>query len=162
MLKPQSPVSIQKVTATLLQVWCHPKTPSATWGAFNVFSRGMGRNVSLSLSLLPHASMHKPETSPPPPCFPQLMICNAVATVLYITAFVTCAAAVQPTSWRQWDYNRRAAASVSTGGRGRARGPGQPPCSHLACAPLPVLRLCHHDHLRGEHLLQLPRLERAG
>ncbi|CAN8186962.1 unnamed protein product [Coccothraustes coccothraustes] len=40
-----------------------------------------------------------------------LMICNAVATVLYITAFVTCAAAVQPTSWRQWDYNRRAAAS---------------------------------------------------
>ncbi|KAM6064609.1 plasmolipin isoform 1-T1 [Theristicus caerulescens] len=40
-----------------------------------------------------------------------LMIFNAVATVLYITAFVTCAAAVQPTSWRQWDYNRRAAAS---------------------------------------------------
>ncbi|NXR36358.1 hypothetical protein HGM15179_001268 [Zosterops borbonicus] len=40
-----------------------------------------------------------------------LMISNAVATVLYITAFVTCAAAVQPTSWRQWDYNRRAAAS---------------------------------------------------
>ncbi|XP_030914261.1 plasmolipin [Geospiza fortis] len=40
-----------------------------------------------------------------------LMICNAAATVLYITAFVTCAAAVQPTSWRQWDYNRRAAAS---------------------------------------------------
>ncbi|KFW60955.1 Plasmolipin, partial [Pygoscelis adeliae] len=39
-----------------------------------------------------------------------LMIFNAVATVLYITAFVTCAAAVQPTSWRQWDYNRRAAA----------------------------------------------------
>nr|XP_021135477.1 plasmolipin [Columba livia] len=40
-----------------------------------------------------------------------LMIFNAVATVLYISAFVTCAAAVQPTSWRQWDYNRRAAAS---------------------------------------------------
>ncbi|XP_074439529.1 plasmolipin [Larus michahellis] len=40
-----------------------------------------------------------------------LMIFNATATVLYITAFVTCAAAVQPTSWRQWDYNRRAAAS---------------------------------------------------
>ncbi|XP_027502476.1 plasmolipin [Chiroxiphia lanceolata] len=40
-----------------------------------------------------------------------LMIYNAVATVLYISAFVTCAAAVQPTSWRQWDYNRRAAAS---------------------------------------------------
>ncbi|XP_061225091.1 plasmolipin [Neopsephotus bourkii] len=40
-----------------------------------------------------------------------LMIFNTVATVLYITAFVTCAAAVQPTSWRQWDYNRRAAAS---------------------------------------------------
>lgn len=49
------------------------------------------------------------------------MISNAVATVLYLTAFVTCAAAVQPTSWRQWDYNRRAAASVSTGDRG---GPG--------------------------------------
>ncbi|XP_064315185.1 plasmolipin [Phalacrocorax carbo] len=40
-----------------------------------------------------------------------LTIFNAVATILYITAFVTCAAAVQPTSWRQWDYNRRAAAS---------------------------------------------------
>lgn len=49
------------------------------------------------------------------------MISNAVATVLYLTAFVTSAAAVQPTSWRQWDYNRRAAASVSTGDRG---GPG--------------------------------------
>ncbi|NXG49647.1 PLLP protein, partial [Psilopogon haemacephalus] len=40
-----------------------------------------------------------------------LMIFNLVATVLYLTAFVTSAAAVQPTSWRQWDYNRRAAAS---------------------------------------------------
>ncbi|NXH11512.1 PLLP protein, partial [Bucco capensis] len=40
-----------------------------------------------------------------------LMIFNIVATVLYVTAFVTCAAVVQPTSWRQWDYNRRAAAS---------------------------------------------------
>ncbi|NXW41876.1 PLLP protein, partial [Nyctiprogne leucopyga] len=40
-----------------------------------------------------------------------LMIFNAAATVLYVTAFVTCAAAVQPTSWRQWDYSRRAAAS---------------------------------------------------
>ncbi|XP_075366426.1 plasmolipin [Mycteria americana] len=40
-----------------------------------------------------------------------LMIFNAVATILYITAFITCAAAVQPTSWRQWDYNRRAVAS---------------------------------------------------
>ncbi|NWT02935.1 PLLP protein, partial [Mionectes macconnelli] len=59
-----------------------------------------------------------------------LMIYNAVATVLYITAFVTCAAAVQPTSWRQWDYNRRAAASVSTSGQVRAEGPGQPPWSH--------------------------------
>uniref|UniRef100_A0A8B9S1Y7 Plasmolipin n=1 Tax=Accipiter nisus TaxID=211598 RepID=A0A8B9S1Y7_9AVES len=51
-----------------------------------------------------------------------LMIFNAVATVLYITAFVTCAAAVQPTSWRQWDYNRRAAASVSMVGRQGPRG----------------------------------------
>ncbi|NXO03538.1 PLLP protein, partial [Rhinopomastus cyanomelas] len=40
-----------------------------------------------------------------------LMIFNVVATILYVTAFVTCAATVQPTSWRQWDYNRRAAAS---------------------------------------------------
>ncbi|KFP01977.1 plasmolipin [Calypte anna] len=40
-----------------------------------------------------------------------LMIFNALATVLYVSAFVTCAAAVQPTSWRQWDYNRRAAAA---------------------------------------------------
>uniref|UniRef100_A0A8C3KZ42 Plasmolipin n=1 Tax=Chrysolophus pictus TaxID=9089 RepID=A0A8C3KZ42_CHRPC len=44
-----------------------------------------------------------------------LMIFNAVATVLYIAAFITCSVAVRPTSWRQWDYNRRAAASVSTG-----------------------------------------------
>ncbi|KFQ14709.1 Plasmolipin, partial [Leptosomus discolor] len=35
-----------------------------------------------------------------------LMIFNAAATVLYVSAFVTCVAAVQPTSWRQWDYNR--------------------------------------------------------
>ncbi|NXN08171.1 PLLP protein, partial [Indicator maculatus] len=40
-----------------------------------------------------------------------LMIFNLVATVLYVTGFVTSAAAVQPTSWRQWDYNRRAAAA---------------------------------------------------
>ncbi|XP_064375411.1 plasmolipin [Dromaius novaehollandiae] len=40
-----------------------------------------------------------------------LVIFNATATILYITAFVTCSAAVQPTSWSQWDYNRRAAAS---------------------------------------------------
>ncbi|NXL67953.1 PLLP protein, partial [Chordeiles acutipennis] len=53
-----------------------------------------------------------------------LMIFNAAATVLYVTAFVTCAAAVQPTSWRQWDYNRRAAASVSSGGQGGPRGWG--------------------------------------
>lgn len=58
------------------------------------------------------------------------MISNAVATVLYITAFVTCAAAVQPTSWRQWDYNRRAAASVSTAGRG---GPGAGAAAVLTC-----------------------------
>ncbi|NXD73267.1 PLLP protein, partial [Eolophus roseicapillus] len=59
-----------------------------------------------------------------------LMIFNAVATVLYITAFITCAAAVQPTSWRQWDYNRRAAASVSSGGQGKTTGPGSC-CAHL-------------------------------
>ncbi|NXD15474.1 PLLP protein, partial [Nothocercus nigrocapillus] len=40
-----------------------------------------------------------------------LAIFNATATILYVTAFVTCSAAVKPTSWRQWDYNRRAAAS---------------------------------------------------
>ncbi|OXB58498.1 hypothetical protein ASZ78_009063 [Callipepla squamata] len=44
-----------------------------------------------------------------------LMIFNAVATVLYVAAFVTCSAAVRPTSWRQWDYNRRAAASFFAG-----------------------------------------------
>ncbi|NWH72118.1 PLLP protein, partial [Piaya cayana] len=53
-----------------------------------------------------------------------LMIFNAVATVLYISTFVTCAAAVQPTSWRQWDYNRRAAASVSNSGRQGLQGWG--------------------------------------
>lgn len=96
-----------------------------------MFFWGMGRNVNPSLLLLPRPSMLEPEPSPQEPLFvPQLMICNAVATVLYITAFVTCAAAVQPTSWRQWDYNRRAAASVSTGGReGRARA-GAAPRSH--------------------------------
>ncbi|XP_072202543.1 plasmolipin isoform X1 [Excalfactoria chinensis] len=44
-----------------------------------------------------------------------LMIFNAVATVLYIAAFVTSSVAVRPTSWRQWDYNRRAAASFFAG-----------------------------------------------
>ncbi|NXY81562.1 PLLP protein, partial [Alcedo cyanopectus] len=53
-----------------------------------------------------------------------LMIFNAAATVLYLTAFVTCAIAVQPTSWRQWDYNRRAAASVSSARQAGAVGPG--------------------------------------
>ncbi|NXL39144.1 PLLP protein, partial [Glaucidium brasilianum] len=53
-----------------------------------------------------------------------LMIFNTAATILYVTAFVTCAAAVQPTSWRQWDYNRRAAASVSSGKQVRAEGWG--------------------------------------
>ncbi|NXK51505.1 PLLP protein, partial [Chauna torquata] len=59
-----------------------------------------------------------------------LVIFNAVATVLYITAFITCSAAVQPTSWRQWDYNRRAAASVSTGTQARAEAL-KPPCSRV-------------------------------
>ncbi|XP_051485381.1 plasmolipin [Apus apus] len=40
-----------------------------------------------------------------------LMIFHAVATVLYLSAFAACAAAARPTSWRQWDYNRRAAAA---------------------------------------------------
>ncbi|XP_033928837.1 plasmolipin isoform X1 [Melopsittacus undulatus] len=63
-----------------------------------------------------------------------LMIFNTVATVLYITAFIVCAAAVQPTSWRQWDYNRRAVASVSSSGQGKATGPGS------CCAyPWPLL-----------------------
>ncbi|NWZ18838.1 PLLP protein, partial [Asarcornis scutulata] len=60
-----------------------------------------------------------------------LMIFNATATVLYITAFITCSAAVQPTSWRQWDYNRRAAASVSTSMQARAE-MLKPPRSHVA------------------------------
>lgn len=79
----------------------------------------------------PHPSTHevRAQTSTPPLCPPQLMIFNAVATVLYVTAFVTCAAAVQPTSWRQWDYNRRAAASVSSGGQVRVRGWGGG-CAH--------------------------------
>lgn len=89
------------------------------------------------------------------------MIFNAVATVLYITAFVTCAAAVQPTSWRQWDYNRRAAASVSSGGQARATGLARLLRSRAGCAPLPVLCRSHNDCLWGEHLLQLPRLERV-
>ncbi|NXC50704.1 PLLP protein, partial [Penelope pileata] len=44
-----------------------------------------------------------------------LVIFNMVATILYITAFITCSVAVRPTSWRQWDYNRRAAASFFAG-----------------------------------------------
>uniref|UniRef100_A0A8D0GAW4 Plasmolipin n=1 Tax=Sphenodon punctatus TaxID=8508 RepID=A0A8D0GAW4_SPHPU len=41
-----------------------------------------------------------------------VMVFNAAATILYVTAFITCSAAVQPTSWPQTpDYNRRAAAS---------------------------------------------------
>lgn len=41
-----------------------------------------------------------------------LVIFNAAATVLYVTAFITCSAAVQPSSDRNsGDYNKRAAAS---------------------------------------------------
>uniref|UniRef100_A0A2K6F8L3 Plasmolipin n=1 Tax=Propithecus coquereli TaxID=379532 RepID=A0A2K6F8L3_PROCO len=41
-----------------------------------------------------------------------LMIFNAGATVLYITAFITCSAAVDPTSLKGTQaYNQRAAAS---------------------------------------------------
>lgn len=43
-----------------------------------------------------------------------LMIFNVGATVLYITAFITCSAAVEPTSLKGTrPYNQRAAASVS-------------------------------------------------
>lgn len=42
------------------------------------------------------------------------MIFNVSATVLYITAFITCSAAVEPTSLKGTrPYNQRAAASVS-------------------------------------------------
>lgn len=45
---------------------------------------------------------------------PQLMAFNTGATVLYITAFITCSAAVEPTSLKGTrPYNQRAAASVS-------------------------------------------------
>ena len=45
---------------------------------------------------------------------PQLMIFNVGATVLYITAFITCSAAVEQTSLKGTrPYNQRAAASVS-------------------------------------------------
>ncbi|XP_025042171.1 plasmolipin isoform X2 [Pelodiscus sinensis] len=41
-----------------------------------------------------------------------LVIFNAAATVLYVTAFITCSAAVQPSSvGNPGDYNKRAAAS---------------------------------------------------
>ncbi|KYO27038.1 plasmolipin [Alligator mississippiensis] len=40
-----------------------------------------------------------------------LVIFNAAATLLYITAFITCSASVKQTSWLVWEYNRRAAAS---------------------------------------------------
>ncbi|XP_071613366.1 plasmolipin isoform X1 [Heliangelus exortis] len=94
-----------------------------------------------------------------------LMIFNALATVLYVSAFVTCAAAVQPTSWRQWDYNRRAAAAVSSSVQGRAvvLGPLTPltPTLLPGAAPLAVLCLPGNGRLRGQHLLQLPRLEGA-
>ncbi|XP_067408359.1 plasmolipin [Emydura macquarii macquarii] len=40
-----------------------------------------------------------------------LMIFNAAATVLYVTAFITCSAAVQSAYWLISDYNKRAAAS---------------------------------------------------
>ncbi|KAL9839533.1 LOW QUALITY PROTEIN: plasmolipin [Geothlypis trichas] len=42
----------------------------------------------------------------PPPA-----ICNAVATVAVTSRLVTCAAAVQPTSWRQWELQPASAAS---------------------------------------------------
>ncbi|XP_019360850.1 PREDICTED: plasmolipin [Gavialis gangeticus] len=40
-----------------------------------------------------------------------LVIFNAAATLLYITAFITCSASVKQTSVFVWEYNRRAAAS---------------------------------------------------
>lgn len=51
---------------------------------------------------------------PVPPSPRQLMIFNVGATILYITAFITCSAAVEPTSLKGTrPYNQRAAASVS-------------------------------------------------
>lgn len=48
------------------------------------------------------------------------MIFNVGATVLYITAFITCSAAVELTSLKGTrPYNQRAAASVSMGPWGR-------------------------------------------
>lgn len=48
------------------------------------------------------------------PPAPQLMIFNVGATVLYITAFIACSAAVELTSLKGTrPYNQRAAASVS-------------------------------------------------
>lgn len=47
------------------------------------------------------------------------MIFNVGATVLYITAFITCSAAVELTALKGTrPYNQRAAASVSTVPRG--------------------------------------------
>lgn len=51
----------------------------------------------------------------------QLMIFNVGATVLYITAFISCSAAVELTSLKGTrPYNQRAAASVSMVPRGRS------------------------------------------
>lgn len=72
---------------------------------------------------------------------PQLVIFNAAATLLYITAFITCSASVKQTSWLVWEYNRRAAASVSVKSR--------PPAVHtwhccvnerLPCKQLPAVQ----------------------
>jgi hypothetical protein len=67
-----------------------------------------------------------------------LMIFNVAATILYITAFITCSAAVDVTSLKgSRQYNQRAAASV-------------------------ILCLSGDDRLWCERFLQLPGLARSG
>ena len=77
------------------------------------------------------------------------MVFNVGATVLYITAFITCSASVEPTSLKgSRPYNQRAAASVSmvpwgTLGSDRAEGQSEVYAPGLALLPDPRPGTCH-------------------
>lgn len=100
---------------------------------------------------------------------PQLMVFNMGATVLYITAFITCSASVEQTSLKGTrPYNQRAAASVSTAPWASAVTGDWPERGLCPWAPLlPGLRpgTCHlpssHPNsagLRGAELSAPPQL----
>lgn len=78
------------------------------------------------------------------------MVFNMAATILYVTAFIACSAAVELTALKgSRPYNQRAAASVSTvpwGIRGQIAKPGLCPwaasLSWSEASVYPILNIC--------------------